>query len=147
MGNICRSPAGEAILQHQVQERGLAEQFEIDSAGTHGYHIGELADARMRRTGERRGYQFLSRSRKLIVEDLERFHLVIPMDYDNLVRTRALDENPQANIKLLSDFLGDDWPDYVPDPYYGGRKGFEFVLEMIEAACPGIIEFFIPSPA
>ena len=139
LGNICRSPTGEGIFQHLVDEKGIADQFEIDSAGTAGYHIGAKADTRMREHASRRGYNLTSRARKLVESDLEQFDLVIAMDRENLQDTHRLDDSPSADIKLLSEFLDDSWPTDVPDPYYGGADGFEYVVDMIEAACPQIL--------
>ena len=140
LGNICRSPTGEGVLQHLLESRGLEDQIRVDSAGTIGYHDGAPADSRMQAAAERRGYELLSRSRKILADDLENFDLVIAMDRENLADIQRLSESPSATIKLLSDFLGDDWPSDVPDPYYGGDEGFEYVMDMIEAACPSIIE-------
>lgn len=144
LGNICRSPTGEGVLQHLVDEQGLQELIEVDSAGTAGYHTGGKADARMREHASRRGYDLTSRARKIVADDLETFDLVIPMDRENLRDIQSLVselEDSFAAVKLLSDFLDGDWPTDVPDPYYGGPEGFEFVLDMIEAACPSIVEY------
>ena len=140
MGNICRSPTGEGVLLAMLAERGLESKLMVDSAGTIGYHAGNRADQRMRATAEKRGYDLQSRARQITRTDLETFDLVIAMDRDNLQDIRSLHASPAAAIKLLSDFLDDSWPQDVPDPYYGGARGFEYVLEMIEAACPSIIE-------
>lgn len=139
LGNICRSPTGEGVLQSIVDQQGISEKISIDSAGTIGYHDGKPADSRMRAAAKNRGYELLSRSRKIIYSDLETFDLVIAMDRENLQDIQAIHPEPSATIKLLSSYLGDDWPSDVPDPYYGGEAGFEYVLDMIEAACPNII--------
>lgn len=141
LGNICRSPTGEGILKHVVDQLGLSDQFLIDSAGTAGYHIGHRADARMREHASRRGYELTSRARKICVDDLDTFNLVIPMDRENLLDVRRLTSQAKAEIKLLSEFLDDNWPTDVPDPYYGGPEGFEYVVDMIEAACPRIVAY------
>lgn len=112
----------------------------VDSAGTAGYHVGELADSRMRDTAQCRGIELLSRSRKLTRRDLDEFDLVIAMDRQNLSDIQSLHESPQATVRMLSDFLDDAWDDEVPDPYYGGQAGFETVLDMLQAACPGILD-------
>ena len=140
LGNICRSPAGEGLLQHSIDTLQLQDSMEIDSAGTIGYHTGKPADHRMRKAALNRGVELLSQSRKITIEDLHSFDLVIAMDRENLADLRQMTSEPTAEIKLLSDFLGDDWPFDVPDPYYGGDEGFEYVLDMIEAACPSIID-------
>ena len=140
MGNICRSPTGEGVMLSLLEQRDLQSKVMVDSAGTIGYHAGNRADQRMRAAAEQRGYDLQSRARQITRSDLESFDLVIAMDRDNLQDIRALHPNPTATVKLLSDFLDDSWPEDVPDPYYGGRQGFEFVLDMIEAACPQVIE-------
>lgn len=139
LGNICRSPTGEGVLQYLVDERGISDDIFIDSAGTIGYHAGNPADSRMRKHAKQRGYNLQSRSRKIIVEDFERFDLVIAMDRQNRTDVLSLKEDAE-NVYLLSEFLDDSWPADVPDPYYGGAQGFETVLDMIEAACPNILE-------
>ena len=139
LGNICRSPTGEGVFQHLVEERGLESQITSDSAGTIGYHEGNPADRRMREHASRRGYDLTSRSRKITTVDLDRFDLVIAMDRQNQSDILTLDSSA-TNVKLLSDFLDDSWPVDVPDPYYGGSEGFETVLDMIEAACPVLLD-------
>ncbi len=145
LGNICRSPTGEGVLQHLVDEQGLADRIEIDSAGTGGYHVGAPADSRMREHALRRGYDLQSRARKLAAVDMQTFDLVVAMDRENYRDIQRIDENPSAELKMLSDFLGDDWPSDVPDPYYGNADGFEYVLDMIEAACPKIVQYLTES--
>ena len=140
LGNICRSPAGEGLLQHSIDTYKLQGTIKIDSAGTIGYHSGKPADHRMRNAALNRGIQLLSLSRKITVEDLHSFNLIIAMDRENLADIQRMAPNPTAKLNLLSDFLGDNWPSDVPDPYYGGDDGFEYVLDMIEAACPSIID-------
>ncbi len=140
LGNICRSPTGDGVMQHLVEERGLESQVEIDSAGTIGYHTGHAADDRMQAAARKRGYDLQSRSRKITPRDLETFDLVIAMDRENYQDIQHVHESPTATVKLLSDWLGDEWPSDVPDPYYGGAEGFEYVLDMIEAACPLILD-------
>lgn len=140
LGNICRSPAAEGVLKHFVTKAGLESGIEIDSAGTAGYHIGKPADARMRRAASLRGYDLTSRARQVQPWDLHEFHWVIAMDRENLADLKTLVPQPQAEVRLLSSFLTGSWPTDVPDPYYGGDEGFEFVLDMLEAASPAILE-------
>ncbi len=123
------------MKQHQNET-----EFIVDSAGTIGYHQGKPADARMRKTVARRGYDLHSRSRKISPTDLTEFDLIIAMDRENLQDIKAIDGDVSASIKLLSDFLGDQWPTDVPDPYYGGDQGFEYVVDMIAAAVPKIYD-------
>ncbi len=139
MGNICRSPTGEGLLQQLVDEQGLSETVLVDSAGTIDYHVGKQADSRMRSAAENRGYNLTSRARQVTRTDLDHFDLVIAMDRENLADLTSLASAPQATIKLLSEYLDDEWPVDVPDPYYGGDEGFEYVLDMIKQACPAIL--------
>jgi protein-tyrosine phosphatase len=140
MGNICRSPAGEAVM------RRFAEEFrvpvEVDSAGTHGYHVGERADLRMRTAAEARGYELGGVARQVTREDLERdrFDLVLAMDAENHAMLQELAGGIATHIRMFSDYLDDDWPKDVPDPYYGDADGFDRVLDMLEAGSPVILQ-------
>ena len=140
LGNIYRSPAAEGILQALVDEQDRQAEIVVDSAGTAGYHDGKRADARMIAAAKNRGIDLTSISRKLLPADLDQFDLVIAMDRENLADIQRLSSDPTATIKLLSEYLGDDWPSDVPDPYYGGGDGFEYVLDMLAAACPAILD-------
>ena len=140
MGNICRSPAGEAVMQRFAEE--FRVDVEIDSAGTHDYHIGEPADKRMQAAAEARGYELTSRGRQVTIEDLRpnRFDLVLAMDADNYRILQHMAEGPNQHIRVFSDYLDDNWPHDVPDPYYGDEEGFDQVLDMLEAGCPVILQ-------
>lgn len=142
MGNICRSPAGEGVFQHYVQQQSYSDEINIDSAGTIAYHQGEPADTRMREVAAKRHYQLTSIARKVIANDIELFDLIIAMDNDNLYELEALANGKQKHIRLLGSFIDgydkDNAPS-VPDPYYGGLAGFEQVLDMIESACPNML--------
>ena len=143
MGNICRSPAGEGVFQHYVEAQGHAGDIHIDSAGTIAYHEGEPADMRMREVAAKRAYQLKSVARKVTVEDIELFDLVVAMDTDNLNDLEAMATGSRQHVRLLGSFLdgyenNHDAPS-VPDPYYGGTAGFEQVLDMIEAVCPKLL--------
>lgn len=143
LGNICRSPTAEGVMQAVVAEQDLDGLVEVDSAGTGGWHVGEPADARMRRAAERRGYDLASRARQVDPHDFERFDLVIAMDRSNLRDLRALVEEEPENLHLFSEFLPSGAPVDVPDPYYGGEQGFEDVLDLIEEGCPVILETLV----
>lgn len=145
LGNICRSPTGEGVMQTLVDEQGLDDQVFVDSAGTIGYHEGNPADARMRSVAMSRGIELTSRSRKIVASDLKRFDLVLAMDRENLADIQSLSDNPAAEVRLFSDFLTDhdQWPVDVPDPYYGGPQGFETVLDMISAGCQNVLEHLL----
>lgn len=144
MGNICRSPAAHCVFQHLVDEAGLGEEFEIDSAGTIGYHAGSPPDARMAEVLQRKGYPVFGHSRALRAEDLERYDLILVMDRDNLADARRLDEESRFTdrIRLFSEFLGDGAVADVPDPYYDGDRGFVTVLKMIEEGCAALLAWF-----
>ncbi|WP_339899869.1 low molecular weight protein-tyrosine-phosphatase [Paraglaciecola polaris] len=139
LGNICRSPTAEAIFRHKAAHAGLA--IHIDSAGTLGAHIGTSPDKRSRAVGEERGYDFKKiKCRKVEVRDFERFDYVVAMDKDNV--RNLLDICPQEyqqKIALMMSFC-DAQEMEVPDPYYGGKRGFEYVLDLIELASDGLIE-------
>jgi protein-tyrosine phosphatase len=128
-------------MQSLVQKRGVANQFTIDSAGTASYHIGRLPDSRMIAAGQKRGLELKSIAKAFEAKFLEDRELIIPMDRENLrdILVLAKSSTP-ANVLLLSEFLDDSWPQDVPDPYYGGGAGFEYVLDMLEAACPRILD-------
>ncbi|EOH0516068.1 low molecular weight phosphotyrosine protein phosphatase [Vibrio fluvialis] len=133
MGNICRSPTGEAVLKAKAQ--GLGLDIEIDSAGTIGYHQGNPPDPRTRSAGEKRGYSFAGmRARKVRDSDFEQFDLILAADRDNLLELQQ--RCPKQYQHKLALFLSYGHSDYdeIPDPYYGGENGFELVLDLIEDA-------------
>ncbi|WP_182868080.1 low molecular weight protein-tyrosine-phosphatase [Stieleria mannarensis] len=140
MGNICRSPAAEAVMKRFAEEFGL--DVEVDSAGTHDYHIGKSADPRMLKAAEARGYELTSRGRQVTQADLDdgAFDLVLAMDNANYQDLTALAGRPTSHIRVFSDYLDDNWPNDVPDPYYGEEEGFDEVLDMLEEGCPIILE-------
>lgn len=143
LGNICRSPTAEGIFLQMVAEEGLADQVAIDSAGTAGYHVGEPADARSAATAQRRGVPLPSRSRKFTRDDFDRFDLVIAMDRSNQRNLLKLapDGAARAKVHLLRDYdPGSDAGSDVPDPYYGGPRGFDDVFDICEAGCRGLLE-------
>lgn len=140
LGNICRSPLAEGIFRDLVYKAGLARHFEIDSAGTSGYHNGEGPDTRTVETARRRGVVLDSVSRKVTRKDIERFDYILAMDRDNLTKLRMLDPDQTAKIRLIRSFDPDSWAEAgVPDPYYGGPSGFEDVHDLIERACAGLL--------
>ena len=140
MGNICRSPAAEAVLRALVVERGLDGRVEVDSAGTIRYHAGEPPDPRMQRAGERRGLLIDGRARQVALGDLEAFDRVIALDRDNLADLERLAGGPRPHLRLVSHYLPDGDPVDVPDPYWGGERGFEEVLDLLERAAPAILD-------
>lgn len=145
LGNICRSPSAEGVMQALVIKRGLEGQFYIDSAGTYGGHAGQRADSRMRRHAEKRDYNLTSISRQLEYSDFRDFDYIIGMDNENMRDIYALDRKDQFSHKIfkMTDFCRISDADVVPDPYYGGSAGFERVLDILEDACEGLLDDII----
>ena len=142
MGNICRSPAGHCVFQHLVDQAGLSDQFEIDSAGTIGFHAGSPPDRRMQQSLRSRGIPIIGTSRQLKREDLAEFDLILAMDKENLRDAKSLDPSGQlhSKIKLFCDYCTQRDGTEVPDPYYGGGSGFERVLDMIQDGCANLLK-------
>lgn len=148
MGNICRSPTAEGVLRARLASAGLADRVRVDSAGTHAYHVGEPPDERSQAHAARRGYDLSTqRARAVQDDDFDRFDLLLAMDWDNLA---LLQERcpPAARRKLkrLMEFGRGTGSEVVPDPYYGGAAGFDHVLDLVEAACDGLIEHLARTP-
>lgn len=142
MGNICRSPTAEGVFRRVVAERAPDVEIEIDSAGTHDYHVGDPPDPRAIAAASRRGVDLRPlRARLIREEDFERFDLIIAMD--RLNRETLLDRSPEPfreRIRLFMEFAGDREVEDVPDPYYGGTPGFERVLDLAEEAATGLLD-------
>jgi protein-tyrosine phosphatase len=135
LGNICRSPAAEAVFAHLVDQAGLADQFHIDSAGTGAWHVGEPADARMREAARRRGITVTSIARRVQADDFARFDHIFAMDADNFAVLRRLaPPDHRHKIRLFRDLDPDGPGENVPDPYYGGADGFDEVLDIVTRA-------------
>ena len=142
MGNICRSPTAHGVFEKLVADAGLADSIEVDSAGTHGYHVGEPPDRRSHAHAAKRGYDLSSqRARKLVARDFGDFDLVLVMDANNEAAAMALcpPELRQKKLHRLTDFCSHFNDKEVPDPYYGGSGGFEHVLDLVEDACRGLL--------
>jgi len=142
LGNICRSPTAEGVFRNLAREAGLEGRLRIDSAGTGGYHVGAPPDARAVAAAQGRGYDLADiRARKIAPEDFEQFDLILAMDEDNLVYLRGIaPETSRATLGLLLDYAPGRTEREVPDPYYGGRNGFEQVLDLVDEACAGLLE-------
>jgi len=140
-GNICRSPTAEVVLRRKALEAGLADRIHIASAGTHDYHVGSPADERSAHHARLRGYDLAAhRARQVSPLDFERFDLILAMDDGHLELLQ--DDCPaqhRAKLRRLMEFAPAGLSDEVADPYYGGREGFEMVLDHVEAACDGLL--------
>ena len=138
LGNICRSPAGEGVLRAIVSAAGDDARWEIDSAGTGGYHVGELPDKRMRVHARQRGLELTHHCRKVTAEDFDRFDLILPMYASKETNLRRMAPTLEAAAKIvpMASFVDPSMGyDYVPDPYYEGSEGFELVLDLLENGC------------
>jgi protein-tyrosine phosphatase len=140
LGNICRSPMAEGVFLSILERKGQSSDFIIDSAGTLGAHIGELADRRMRFFAEKRGYTLTHRSRKFTRADFGKFDWIIVMDDRNFddIKSMAMTSEEVSKIHRMVDFCQKSDATYVPDPYYGGDQGFENVIDLLEDACEGL---------
>ncbi len=146
LGNICRSPAAQAVMQAMVDERGLTDRFYIDSAGIGGWHIGDLPDKRMRVHARPRGYELTHRARKVQSSDFEEFDLIVGMDASNVddLCNLAMTLEQQDKVVMMGDYIR-QYPNYdhVPDPYYEGSEGFELVLDLLQDACDNLLDRII----
>lgn len=142
MGNICRSPTAHGVFRRLVHESGLGEQIAIDSAGTHGYHVGEMPDRRARETARRRGIELEDlRARQAVAGDFLSFDYVLAMDQDNYFSLLEIcPRGMQHKLQLFMDYAPEMRTREVPDPYYGGPTGFERVFDLIEAAAQGLLD-------
>lgn len=143
LGNICRSPAAEGIMASIVEKNGLQDVIEVDSAGTSGWHEGELPDERMRSHGERRSYDFNSPARKFRRSDFDDFDYILVMDRQNFATVRSMAEGrgQTDKIHMMTEFSRQyPYHEYIPDPYYGDASGFELVLDLLEDACEGLLQ-------
>ena len=141
LGNICRSPMAEAIMNKLVDEQGSGDRFLIDSAGLISYHEGEGSDPRMKQHASRHGYRLTHISRPVRPSDFDDFDIIIGMDDSNYDRLRrmALTLEAEAKVHRMTDYCTRHVIDHVPDPYYGGAQGFENVIEILEDACAGLL--------
>ncbi len=148
LGNICRSPAGEGVFKGLVEQRGLEGEIEVDSAGTGAWHVGEGPDPRMSSAAARRGHRLLGRARRFTARDFQRFDLIIAMDRSNRRDILALDRDGEyaQKVRLFCDFLEDSTTKDVPDPYYGAGRGFDIVLDMMEAGSEPILRYLQSIP-
>jgi protein-tyrosine phosphatase len=141
-GNICRSPTAEGVLRKLAADAGLAHRIRVDSAGTHGYHVGEAPDARAQAHARRRGYDLSDlRARRFSREDFHTFDLILAMDREHhAILARLAPSSAGQKLRLMLEFARRPVGDEVPDPYYGGPDGFELVLDLIEDAAEGLLD-------
>ena len=144
LGNICRSPLAQGIFQDLVNREKLDQKIFISSAGTGNWHIGNLPDERMRQTAQSKGIKLESRAQQFQSKDFNRFNLVLAMDHSNLARLSEIAPSPLPPNKLMlfRSFDPESNDDQnVPDPYYGGAKGFEEVYSMVKRTCPPLLDY------
>jgi protein-tyrosine phosphatase len=151
LGNICRSPAAEAVFRRIVKEKGLEDRFEIDSAGTGDWHVGQLPDERMRKHGTKRGFDVCSIARTLDPAKDFDFDYIIVMDKSNHKNVSDLAHRSGKDISKRLHYMCDFAPHQphreVPDPYFGGDDGFTLVLDLLEKSCRGLLEHAMKSSA
>jgi protein-tyrosine phosphatase len=144
LGNICRSPAAEAIFIGLLKKKGLKDGFIVDSAGTGSWHVGKKADLRMRIAAERRDIHILSRARQITNKDFDEFNYILAMDNSNFRNIQDLKNKTSsthlASIKKIQDFRSVFNEQEVPDPYFGGDEGFDYVLDILEDSVNGFLE-------
>jgi protein-tyrosine phosphatase len=139
MGNLCRSPLAEGVFRHKATERGVAERFHIESAGTGGWHAGEPADHRVCEVAVRNGVTLDGTARQITRHDFSRFDHILCMDEDNREDLLAMGV-PREKLRLLLECDRNASMHEVPDPYYGGAEGFELVYRLVDAACDALLE-------
>lgn len=144
LGNICRSPAAEGVMKSIVESNDDSDRFEIDSAGTGNYHIGDLPDRRMIIHARRRGIELTHRCRQVRESDFEYFDLIIAMDESNRRNLKAIAPTLESEKKIImmADFVDlSTRYDHIPDPYYEGAEGFELVLDLLESGCANLYRY------
>ncbi len=148
LGNICRSPSAENIMTHLIEQRLLSDQIVCDSAGTASYHVGSAPDRRMNTAAQRRGLTLTGSARQFIAADFEKFDLILAMDNSNYENILSLLPGDRSNspagyadkVKLMCNFCRTHSDSEVPDPYYGGEAGFDYVIDLLFDACEGLLE-------
>lgn len=139
MGNICRSPTAEGVFRKLIEEAGRGAEFQVDSAGTIGYHQGQRADPRMRAAAETRGYALESLARRIEPDDFDRFDLIVTMDDDNYRDVDQMNPGSRARVVRMCDYSEEHEVSEVPDPYYGGERGFHQVIDILEDSCGNLL--------
>jgi protein-tyrosine phosphatase len=142
-GNIIRSPLAENLFRHLVEEQGMGGNFQVESAGTSAYHVGEAPDRRMRQVARDKGFLYSGRSKQFRTEDFEQFDLIIAMDKDNqrYLQMKALSADQQSKIRMMRAYDPEGRADMdVPDPYYGGPDGFKNTFEIVKRSVEGLFK-------
>jgi len=142
MGNICRSPTAHGVFENMVKQAGMVADVEVDSAGTHAYHVGEKPDSRSSQCASERGFDLsYIRARRVEVSDFDYFDYVLAMDNDNLSILKSMSPKQHKNkVCLFLDYAKNRTETEVPDPYYGGPNGFDHVFDLVEQASKGLLE-------
>lgn len=142
LGNICRSPSAEGIMNHLIQEKGLSDRIICDSAGTSSYHIGSSPDRRMTAAAKRRNILLEGQARQFTAADFAKFDLILAMDKENYQDILRLDraERYSEKVRLMCSFCTQHEDEEVPDPYYGGPEGFNYVIDLLLDACEGLLD-------
>jgi protein-tyrosine phosphatase len=143
LGNICRSPSAENIMNHLIEQAGLSHRILCDSAGTSNYHIGSPPDSRMTAAAVRRGIQIRGRARQFQISDFEEFDLILAMDQENYQDILSLDRQGKYRdkVRLMCEFASRHQAREVPDPYYGGQAGFDKVIDLLLDSCGGLLAY------
>ena len=149
LGNICRSPSAENIMNHLIKEAGLEDKIICDSAGTSSYHIGAPPDRRMSAAAAKRDIKLQGKARQLKLADLVNFDLILAMDRENYRDILYLDREGkyEDKVTLICNFAKNHAEKEVPDPYYGGSEGFDKVINLLLDSCEGLLEHITHSEA
>lgn len=145
LGNICRSPSAENIMNHLIEEAGLSDKIVCDSAGTSAYHIGSAPDTRMSVAATKKGLKLMGRARRFQAIDFERFDLILAMDRENYRDIIYYDGEgkDRDKVKMICSFATKHSDLEVPDPYYGGEAGFDYVIDLLLDACAGLLDYIV----
>lgn len=142
MGNICRSPTAHGVFLKLIADQSISDLIEVDSAGTHAYHIGKAPDTRSQRAALRRGVDLSPlRARQVEISDFDYYDYILAMDNDNLdILVTLCPPQQRHKLQLFLEYAPHLPEREVPDPYYGGERGFDQVLDLVEAAAQGLLQ-------